>query len=166
MRSRIVAALLFGTVACLPAASALAQGEPPPNRVPGEQAAPADLPAALGACGSTGATMVDRSTIGVAPVTQGTTPGEDNKEGQGEVNLTSVRGTIVHAEGNLMLVKLPDNVATGNTSPAGRPADTLAVVRLPADCPTGMLSEGDGVLALGTPEPDGILNAESIQPAE
>jgi hypothetical protein len=166
MRSRLVASLLFGVVASLPAASALAQGEPPPNRLPEEPAAPADLPAALGACGSAATTLVDRSTIGVAPGTQANAPGQDNKDGQAEVNLMSVRGTIVHAEGNLMLVKLPDNVATGNTSPAGRPSDSLAVVRLPADCPSGMLSEGDGVLAVGTPAADGILNAKSVQPAE
>jgi hypothetical protein len=76
-----------------------------------------------------------------------------------------VRGTIVHAEGNLMLVKLPDSPSLGNTAPGGQPRPNLvAVVRLPAECAPGVLPEGAGVLAVGTATPEGILNAQSVQP--
>jgi len=163
MRSTLVASLLFGAVALMPSTSAWAQNDQPPDRMPAEQAAPADQVDALGACGSPSTVMVDRSTIGIAPGAQVNAQGEDNKDGQGDMNLMSVRGTIVHAEGNLVLVKLPENIPT---PPSAGGQGSLAVVRLPDECPAGMLSEGSGVMAIGTPAADGILDAQSIQPAE
>jgi hypothetical protein len=163
MRSTVVASLLFGAVAFLPSTSAWAQSDQIPGRMPTDQAVPTDQPAALGACGSPLTVMVDRSTIGVAPGAQVNPQGQDNKDGTGDMNLMSVRGTIVHAEGNLMLLKLPDNLSSPTAATQG---SNMAVVRLPDECPAGMLSEGDGVMAVGTPAADGILDARSIQPTE
>jgi hypothetical protein len=164
MRSTVVASLLFGAVAFVPSTSVWAQADQPPDRMPAEQAAPADQPAALGACGSPSTVLVDRSTIGVVPGAQVDAQGEDNKDGMGAVNLMSVRGTIVHAEGDLMLLKLPENVPAPNTN--RQSGNALAVVRLPEECPAGMRPECSGVMAIGTPAADGILEAQSIQPAE
>ena len=163
MRRRLVASLLCGFVALAPA-SAAAQ-EQPPDRLPTDQqmVAPEDAPESVGACGSESTTFVDG---GPAAMTQPDTDTAKDVIGEGGLNLMSVRGTIVHAEGNLMLVRTPVTPSLGNTAPAARPDAAFAVVRLPAQCQPGMLSEGTGVLAIGTPSADGILNAESVQPTQ
>jgi hypothetical protein len=145
--------------------AAAAAQEQPTDRLPTDQqvVAPEDKPAAVGACGSEASTIVDRQPLGIPPMAADNA----NKDlaGETQVNLMAVRGTIVHAEGNLMLVKLPDSPSLGNTAPGGQPRPNLvAVVRLPAECAPGLLPEGAGVLAVGTATPEGILNAQSVQP--
>jgi len=117
---------------------------------------------AVGACGSELTTVVDRGPQGVTAQDDMTKDPQTIQE-----NLSTVRGTILHAEGNLLLVKLPDSPSLGTTLPANQPrGNSMAVVRLPAECAPGMLDQGEGVLAVGTPMPDGILNAESVQPVD
>ena len=164
MRSRIAAAICVGVLALVPA-SAAAQEQQPPNRLPTDQqqVAPEDKPEAVGACGAVDTAIVDRGT------TVGTTapPDEMNKNGQMPVGLSAVRGTLVHSEGNLLLIRQPEPLSVGNTAPGGgaRPS-LLAVVRLPAECAPGMLTEGEGVTAVGMATPEGILNAQTVQPGE
>jgi hypothetical protein len=155
--------MLFGLLAFVPATAA-AQ-ELPTDRLPTDQqvVAPEDQPAAVGACGAEGSTIIDRQPLGLAP----TDPQNVNKglAGENPANLMAVRGTILHAEGNLVLVKLPDSPSLGTTTPAGQPRPNLmAVVRLPAECVPGALPEGSGLLAVGTATAEGILNAQSVQP--
>jgi hypothetical protein len=162
MRSRIAASLLLGVLAIVPA-SAAAQ-EQPPDRLPTDQqqVAPEDKPEAVGACGTDEAAVVDRAPfVNIAP------PDNTNKNGDMSNGLSAIRGTIVHSEGNLLLVRQLELPSLGTTTPGGqaRPSQ-LAVVRLPAECAPGSLIEGKGVIAVGTATPEGILNAQSVQPGD
>jgi len=162
MRSKLVLAALLAT-ALLPSSAVLAQ-EQPTDRLPTDQqmVAPEDQPASVGACGSDAAAITNRTPNALAPV--GTDQAKDIV-GEAQVNLMSVRGTIVHTEGNLLLVKQLETPSM-TPAPGGQAPNLLAVVRVPAECAPGMLTEGEGVMAVGTSTADGILNAQSIQPAD
>ena len=80
-------------------------------------------------------------------------------------NLSSVRGKIVHVEGDLVLVRVPLEPAMGNTPANPTPDRTMAVVRLPSGCQPALLN-GSDLTAFGIPSMDGILQAESVRTAE
>jgi hypothetical protein len=164
MRTRLIAATLFATLALAPSVVS-AQEDLPPDRMPTDQVAPVDedRPSAIGACGSDAAVIVDRSTIGVTPA--GPEDAPKDVVGNRQVNLSSVEGTITHLEGDLMLVRLAATRGPQNTPALGQQRQNeWAVVRLPAGCVPSPFGEGAGVLAVGTASDDGILRAESVQP--
>jgi hypothetical protein len=78
--------------------------------------------------------------------------------------VSAVEGTLVHAEGDLLLVQVPQLPAMGTDRPQGAtPISGLAVIRLPQDCATPPLVDGSRVSAVGTPSTNGILEAETFQ---
>ena len=80
-------------------------------------------------------------------------------------NLSSVSGTILHVEGNLVLVRQLIEPALGNAPANPTPDRTMAVVRLPSGCQPRLL-DGSELTAFGIPSMDGILDAESVRTAE
>jgi hypothetical protein len=85
---------------------------------------------------------------------------------EGTLNISSVRGMVIHGEGDLVLLRLPGVISgTGNPAPAA-PGPSLAVVRLPENCALASFPAGTSVLAVGEPSREGILDATvmGIQP--
>ncbi|HEV7666502.1 MAG TPA: hypothetical protein VGQ62_23405 [Chloroflexota bacterium] len=81
---------------------------------------------------------------------------------QGQLNYSAVRGSIVHMEGNLVLLKI-DQAGMGNAAPNTELAgDTWSVVRLPSQCALSDFRMGSPILAIGTPSPQGILEAIEV----
>jgi len=76
-------------------------------------------------------------------------------------NLSQVTGTILHAEGTLLLVQEPMTPAAGTANPA--PSVNQAVIQLPNDCSASVFNVGEHVTAVGTPTQAGVLAADSIQ---
>jgi len=174
MRLRTLAPLLFAVVAFLPTAAFAQQNPTPPDGTSMNEAPAAAPMAAVDACGNpvvqpeatasvTGPIVGDipNTPLGMAPagIPDDTAPQVDN--------MSFVRGMLVHADGNLLLLTVPMLPAAGNDNPAPRTPDAgMAVVRLPSDCAMPSLTAGTQVTAVGMPSADGILDAESIQTAE
>jgi hypothetical protein len=86
-------------------------------------------------------------------------------EDQGVLNYSAVRGSIVHMEGDIVLLKL-DNLGQGNAAPNHELAgDTWAVVRLPGECAPSDFKMGSPILAVGTPNGHGVLEAVEVAQA-
>jgi hypothetical protein len=69
----------------------------------------------------------------------------------------------VYTAGDLALLRVPMEPATGKDNTAAQTADrTMAVVRLPDGC-TAAFSDGTQVTAVGIPTTQGILAAEQVQ---
>jgi hypothetical protein len=86
---------------------------------------------------------------------------------QGVINYSAVRGSIVHIDGPLALVKLEgvgQGNATSNQELAGV-GNTMAVVRMPDECNLGDFSTGTLIMAIGTPTEQGILDAVEVTPS-
>lgn len=140
----LVVPAAFAALALLPSAG-LAQQAPPIVQPPSEQAS----------CGASLPLLTSDQML----LTQPADAGENDK---GVINYTAVRGSIVHMEGPLVLLRL-DTAGMGNaTSNHELAGDSWAVVRLPGDCPMSDLSMGSGILAIGTPTDEGILDAVSV----
>jgi hypothetical protein len=155
--------LVVAACALMPTAALAQQNDNPGEGTPDEQVMTpgTDQAGATGTCGLTGTMPTSRSSLAVAP----TGEGEANKDvtGAQRLDLSQVQGTIVHMEGDLALIRISP---LQMTPAAGGPQQTqLVVVRLPADCMTGEFDTGSSVLVIGTPGSDGILGAETVQPA-
>jgi len=94
-------------------------------------------------------------------------PGDPGQNGGDTdvVQLSAVHGMLVHAEGDLMLLKLPTDKGNGNAAPTYNLAgEGWAVVRMPMGCSTSDVPMGADVLAVGTPNgTTGILEADRIE---
>jgi hypothetical protein len=83
----------------------------------------------------------------------------------GTVDYSAVRGSIVHLDGPLALVQI-DGAGVGNaTSNHELAGDSMAVVRLPAECDLASFGNGTAITAIGTPTEQGILDAVTVLPA-
>lgn len=162
MRSRLCFSLFAAVVALAPVAT-LAQQMPAPaegdvtnGTAPGNPStAAADL------CGNTPVAAFGQTAPDGTPLQQDLNP--KDATGARPIDLSSVTGMVVHAEGNLMLLNVTMVPATGAVNPGPQTPDkTLAVVRLPADCSQAP-SDGAQVTVTGMPTPDGILDAEMVQ---
>ena len=92
-------------------------------------------------------------------------PDTEGAHDQGVLNYSAVRGSIVHVEGNLVLLRLPAD-SLGNAGPTHDLAgDNWAVVQLPNGCSASQLGMGADVEAIGTPTDTGILKAIEVTPA-
>jgi hypothetical protein len=83
---------------------------------------------------------------------------------QGMIDYSAVRGSIVHMDGPLALVKLEgvgQGNATSNQELAGN-GSGLAVVKLPDECNLSDFSNGTPIMAIGTPTQQGILDAVEV----
>lgn len=160
LRTRLLAGAFLALSTALPA-TALAQ-DLPPDRNPAEQGPVADPASALGACGSETTVLTNgNTTTNIQPAD--TQDANKNVVGERQLNLSAVRGTIVHTEGNLMLIQVTPSAATQPAPGGTASTPSLAVVQLPAACMPVPFSEGSGIVAVGTPN-NGILAAESVQP--
>jgi hypothetical protein len=123
---------------------------------------------AVGACGNalipgepggTGAPAVNVThPLGAAPVDNGVNPDQPT-----QVNMSQVSGTVLHAEGTLLLLQQAMLSDAGTAGP-GRTADqNRAVVQLPAGCSAASFTVGEQVTAVGIPMEAGILAAETVQ---
>jgi len=172
MRRTLVASCLFASVALLPMVASAQQDPAPPDGTSMNEAPAGGGAGNVDACGNAVATamtgqaapaaMADGTTPAASQATRPAGNAKDDAGAQQTENVSSVQGTLVHIEGNLLLVQLPTVAATGNNNPGG-----LAVVRLPANCAMqAPLTAGEQVTAVGMPTTDGILDAQSIQAAD
>jgi len=162
MLRSLLASCLFASVALTPVMAFAQQNPAAPDGTSMDEAPAAGAAGNVDACGNPVATAMGGQ---VAPTATGggtvspTAPvgnAKDDAAAQQTENMSSVRGTLVHIEGNLLLVQLPTVAATGNNNPGG-----LAVVRLPANCDMlAPLTTGEQVTAVGMPSTDGILQAQ------
>ena len=174
MRLRPLAPFLFAAVAFLPTAAFAQQNPTAPDGTSMNEPPAAGPMAAVDACGNPvtqtdAAAPVPGPVIGDTPATPlGMAPaGIPDDTATQVANMSSVRGMLVHADGNLLLLTVPMLPAAGNDNPVPpTPDKTMAVVRLPSDCAMPSLTPGEQVSAVGRPTAEGILNAESILAAE
>jgi len=83
---------------------------------------------------------------------------------QGMIDYSAVRGSIVHMDGPLALVKIEgvgQGNATSNQELAGN-GNSMAVVKLPDECNLSDFSNGTPIMAIGTPTEQGILDAVEV----
>ena len=168
MRSKLRVSVFGATpalvlvLAVLPG-GALAQQMPnsPDGTTSLNEPAPAGPTAAVDSCGNTPEAVFGEPAPNGMPL-QPTTNPEDVTLAQ-PMNLSSVTGVVAHAEGNLVLLNLPQLPDMGRANPTPQTPDkSWAVVRLPAGC-AHMPSTGSDVTAIGVPTTEGILNAELVQ---
>lgn len=173
MRLRL-APFLFAVVAFLPTAAFAQQNPTAPDGTSMNEPPAAGPVAAVDSCGNrvaqpVGGEPVPGPVVGDTPGTPlGTAPeGAPDDTATHVANMSSVRGMLVHADGNLLLLTVPMLPAAGNDNPAPpTPGQTMTVVRLPSDCALPSLTPGEQVSAVGMPTAEGILNAESVLAAE
>ena len=148
-RSRFLLPVAIGVASLLPTA-AFAQQVPPPLVQPPHQAA---------FCGSVDIPMLTGHELAMPQ------PDTLGFPDEGVLNYSAVRGAIVHMEGNMVLLKL-DNLGRGNAAPNHELAgDTWAVVRLPGECAPSDFKMGSPILAIGTPNGQGVLEAIEVTQA-
>jgi hypothetical protein len=142
-RLKILVPLLIVVAGALPGA-AFAQENPPLAQPPHEAAF----------CGSVDLPVLRSDTLMF--------PQPDTlMQERGVENFSAVRGSIVHMEGDLVLLKL-DGAGMGNAAPNRELAgDQFAVVRLPGECAGSTFEMGMPILAVGTPNA-GILDAIEV----
>ena len=142
---RLLIPLAFGIAALLPVSASAQQMQPNPG--------------ATGVCGDTDVPMLTQGELAIPQ------PDTEGRHDEGVLNYSAVRGSIVHMEGNLVLLHLPAD-SVGNAGPTHDLAgDTWAVVQLPAGCSASQLGMGADVMAVGTPTDSGILKAIEVTPA-
>jgi hypothetical protein len=172
MQRTLFASCLFASVALLPVVAFAQQNPVPPDGTSMNEAPASGATGNVDACGNPVATATTGqvgpvvTSDGIVPPTMPATRPVGNTKDDGGAqqmeNVSSVRGTLVHIEGDLILVQVSTAAATGNNSPGG-----LAVVRLPANCAMqAPLTTGEQVTAVGMPATDGILDAQSVQAAD
>jgi hypothetical protein len=81
---------------------------------------------------------------------------------EGLQELGAVRGSVMHAEGNLMLLRLPDAPALPGATAGPPPAPAWAVVRLPENCSVAEFPDGTAILAVGEATREGIFEATAV----
>lgn len=128
--------------------------------------APAAGPqAAVDMCGNTPESSFGTVAPDGTPQSLNTQFPKDATGAESSTNLSSVTGKVLHVSGNLMLLAIPMEPATGmDQTTVPTPDKSLAVVRLPSGCQPD-LSAGSQVTAEGVPSPDGILNVERLETA-
>ena len=147
-RARVFVPVVFGVVALLPSA-AFAQTAPPVVQ-PLHQTA---------FCGTTEIPVLTGGELGVAQ------PDALGDADEGTLNFSAVRGAIVHMDGDMLLLKL-DNLGHGNAAPNHELAgDNWAVVHLPSECSPSNFTMGRPILAVGTPNGHGVLEAVEVTEA-
>ena len=113
-------------------------------------------PAAMEACGTPGVPMMTEGELAVPQ------PDTLGRHDQGVIDLSAVRGSIVHMEGDLVLIQI-ENTGQGNAAPNHALAgDNWAVVRMPEGCSASQFGMGSPILAVGTPNGQGILEAVEV----
>ena len=146
-RVRILAPALIAVIALLPTGAFAQQAEPiviPPH----EQAF----------CGVQ-MPVLSTDTLAIAQ------PADMGENDKGVLNLSAVRGQLVHMEGPLMLLHIEEH-GMGNASPNKELAgDSWAVVQLPSDCSPDDFAMGSPILAIGRPTDAGILQALEVTEA-
>ena len=116
-------------------------------------------PGGTGVCGDTAVPMLTQDELAISQ------PDTEGRHDEGVLNYSAVRGSIVHMEGNLMLLRL-NNANLGNAGPTHDLAgDNWAVVQLPNGCSPSQLAMGSQVMAVGTPNGTGVLEAIEVSPA-
>jgi len=134
-----------------------------PSAAFAQSTVPARTPDQEPMCGSSALNMDGDGTI----TNVGQQPGDPGQNGGDTdvVQLSAVHGMLVHAEGDLMLLKLPTDKGNGNAAPTYNLAgEGWAVVRMPMGCSTSDVPMGADVLAVGTPNgTTGILEADRIE---
>jgi hypothetical protein len=144
-RLKVLVPVAVGVAALLPT-SAFAQAADQPVVQPPHQTAfcgDTDMPVMR-----TGDLMVDQR--------------EEVTKEEGMLTLSAVRGSVVHMEGNLMLLRL-ETPGMGNAAPNHELAgDSWAVVRMPDRCSQSDFRMGAPVLAIGSSDETGILAAVEI----
>jgi hypothetical protein len=159
MPAKLLLVPLFVAILALVPAAAFAQQMPvAPDGTSMDEAPAAGPDAAFDACGnapSASPMTQERNAANPKDLT-GIRPVE---------NLTSVTGMVVHAEGDLVLVRMLMEPALGNTPANPTPDRTMAVVRLPSGCSPSLL-DGSMLTAFGIPAMNGILQAETVRTAD
>jgi hypothetical protein len=142
---RFLIPIAFLIAAALPSAAFAQQTQP--------------VPGSTGVCGTPAVPMMTEGELAVPQ------PDTLGRHDVGVLDFSAVRGSIVHMEGNMMLLKL-DQAGQGNAAPNHALAgDTWAVVQLPDGCPMSNFSMGTPILAVGTPNGHGVLEAVEVSPA-
>ena len=164
MRVKLCAASLLAAVALAPVGVFAQQNPAAPDGTSMEGTPAAGAAGAVGVVDACGTPLTPGTPAAAAGTAAEVNPKDDNAAGQ-QQDLSSVSGTIVHVEGNLMLVSVPAAAATGNDHPTGTQASTpsMAVVQLPDGCASPALSDGSRVTVVGMPTNQGILAAQTIQ---
>ena len=92
-------------------------------------------------------------------------PADLGQHDEGMIDLSGVRGSIVHMDGPLALVRI-EGMGTGNaTTNQNLAGENMAVVRLPDECNPQDFSTGMPIMAIGTPTEQGILDAVVVTPS-
>lgn len=112
-----------------------------------------------GVCGTQEVPILTEGTLRVSqPDTMG-------RHDEGVLDFSAVRGSIVHMEGDLVLLRI-DGVGHGNAAPNRAIAgDGWAVVRMPDGCSATDFEMGKPILAIGTPDGHGVLHAIEVTAA-
>jgi hypothetical protein len=180
MRFRLLGSLLLAVVALAPT-TALAQEEPFSPGGASLNGPPAGaLSGAFDTCGNsmmptvseapgptTTADQMPAVNTGGMPIDPlGAGPTDTTTDMPSQVNISKISGMLVHAEGDLLLLRIPVLPAAGNNNPPNNPVPTWTVVRVPSNCVLSSFSEGEDVTAVGTPTAQGILDAENVLGAE
>ena len=141
--TKFVAPALIGAMALLPT-GAFAQQVPVTNP-PHEQAF----------CG------IQMPVLGsdTLAISQPADMGENDK---GVLNLSAVRGQLVHMEGPLMLLRIEEHGVGNATTNKELAGDGWAVIQLPSDCSPEDFAMGTPILAIGRPTDQGILDALEV----
>jgi hypothetical protein len=148
-RLKVLVPALFGVVALLPSGVFAQQPPPPVVQTPSQQAL----------CGSIDLPVVRTGEI-LMPQ-----PDAVGRPDEGVIDFSAVRGEIVHMSGPMVLLQL-DEPGAGNTGPRHELAgDNWAVVQLPAECSLTEFSRGMAIIAIGTPDGRGVLEAVAVTEA-
>jgi hypothetical protein len=84
---------------------------------------------------------------------------------EGVTDFSAVQGQIVHMEGPMVLLQL-EKPGIGNAGPRHELAgDRMAVVQLPDECSPSDFKLGTPILAIGTPDGRGVLEAVTVTQA-
>ena len=168
MRSRrlLVVAFAASAVILLPTAAFAQQMPQAPDGTSVNEPPAAGLQAAVDACGNTPQDAFGNTTPTGQPTDINTLYPKDVTGAQQQENVSSVTGIILHTSGDLVLLQIPREAATGMDNPVPpTPDHTMAVVRLPDGC-FPSLTDGQQMKAVGTPTMQGILDAERVQVAD
>jgi hypothetical protein len=164
MVSRIWAAAALSASMLLMPVAAFAQQAPDGTSV--NEPPAAGPQAAVDACGNTPDSAFGDPTAAGTPQNINDANPKDITGAQPVPNMSSVTGFVVHSAGDLVLLQVPREAATGMNNPTPSVSDRgLAVIRLPSNCSTSF-GDGTQLRAVGVPTTGGILNAEQVRTSE
>jgi hypothetical protein len=159
-RNTFAVATVAAALTVAPLGASAQQMPTPPDGTSVNEAPAAGPQAAVDACGNTPQAAFGTTTDQGMPQRMDAGEPKDVGGAQQRTDLSSVDGVVVHTAGDLVLLKIPVEPATGmnNTSAA----NAMAVIRLPDGC-SPSISDGDHMQVTGVPTTAGILNAELVQ---